>query len=145
MIKTQLHTCNVKSMKFCTMILLTKTIILRSGPILKVTYGDLGSHFEFCPLWDVFLSIAVTVLPSITRISLVYVYQTMSIYYLTNVVGLQSTKRYPQTARLYVVYVTFATTTTSVSALGSTHQHFPVSFLTAICAKEQSLLWQSVS
>ena len=38
-------------------ILLTKTIIIRSGPILKVTCCDVGGHFESCPLWNVFLSI----------------------------------------------------------------------------------------
>ena len=68
-----------KSITFCTMIMLTKTIILRSGPILKVTCGELGGYFEGCPLWNVFLSIVVTALPSITWISLVYVCQTISV------------------------------------------------------------------
>ena len=34
-----------KSMTFSTVILLTKTIILRSGHILNVTCGDRGGHF----------------------------------------------------------------------------------------------------
>ena len=46
-------------MTFCTVILHAKKVILRSGPILKVTYSDLGGHFVFCPLWNVFLYIAV--------------------------------------------------------------------------------------
>ena len=43
------------------MILYTTKVILGSRPILKVTRGDLGSHFECCPLWNVFLGIAVAV------------------------------------------------------------------------------------
>ena len=35
------------SMKFGTLILYTIQVILRSGPILKVKYVDLGGHFEF--------------------------------------------------------------------------------------------------
>ena len=55
-----------KSMTFCTAILDTKKIILRPGPILKVTCGDLGDHFELCPLWNFFfIYIAVVVWPSI--------------------------------------------------------------------------------
>ena len=48
-------------MTFCAVILYTTEVILRSGPILKVTRGDLGSHFELSPLWNVFLGIAVAV------------------------------------------------------------------------------------
>ena len=48
-----------KSMKFGTLILYTTKVILRSEPILRVTRGDLGGHFECCPLWNVFLCMYV--------------------------------------------------------------------------------------
>ena len=38
-----------KSPTFCIVILYTTKVILRLRPILKVTGGDLGSHFECCP------------------------------------------------------------------------------------------------
>ena len=51
-------------MVFCTVVPHTTTAILRSRPILKVAWVNLGGHFELCPLWNVFVSIVVAVLHS---------------------------------------------------------------------------------
>ena len=46
-------------MVFCTVVPHTTTAILRSRPILKVAWVDLGDNFELCPLWNIMLSIVV--------------------------------------------------------------------------------------
>ena len=62
-------------MNFCPVITYATKVTLRSGPILKVTCGDLVGHFELCPVWDVFY-IVVVVSPSIAYIISVQVCQT---------------------------------------------------------------------
>ena len=54
----------VKSMTFCKVTRYSTKVILRSGPMLKVTCGVLAGHCECCHLWNVCLYIYLLRLPS---------------------------------------------------------------------------------